>query len=141
MRTCPGWGGLGVIPGSLPCELHDPRQGHCYALVSSSVTGFGLHRFFFFFFNFGLTESWLWCMGFSLVATRGGFSSCDTRALLLCNIWDLCSPTRDQACIPCLGRRILNCWATRESLDWCCRAVLCPEVYLAASQPPPARCQ
>ena len=29
-------------------------------------------------------------------------------------IWDLSSPTRDQTCIPCIGRQILNHWTTRE---------------------------
>ena len=26
------------------------------------------------------------------------------------------SPTRDQTCVPCIGRRILNHWTTREVL-------------------------
>ena len=29
-------------------------------------------------------------------------------------MWDLSSLTRDQTCVPCIERWILNCWATRE---------------------------
>ena len=29
-------------------------------------------------------------------------------------MWDLSSPTRDQTHVPCIGRLILNQWATRE---------------------------
>ena len=29
-------------------------------------------------------------------------------------MWDLSSPTRDGAHIPCIGRQILNHWTTRE---------------------------
>ena len=31
-------------------------------------------------------------------------------------MWDLSSPTRDQTCIPCIGRWSLNHWTTREVL-------------------------
>ena len=34
-----------------------------------------------------------------------------------CQAWDLCSPTRDRTCTPCIGRRSLNHWTARESLD------------------------
>ena len=43
-------------------------------------------------------------------------SSCGSRAQLLRGMWDLSSPTRDQTHIPCIGRRILNHWTTRELL-------------------------
>ena len=29
-------------------------------------------------------------------------------------MWDLSSPTRARTCLPCIGRRILNHWTTRE---------------------------
>ena len=29
-------------------------------------------------------------------------------------MWDLSSPTRDQTCIPCIGRQLLNHWTTGE---------------------------
>ena len=29
-------------------------------------------------------------------------------------MWDLSSPTRDRTCVPCIGRRILYYWTTRE---------------------------
>ena len=31
-------------------------------------------------------------------------------------MWDFRSGTRDQTCIPCIGRRIFNHWTTREVL-------------------------
>ena len=33
---------------------------------------------------------------------------------LSCGMWDLSSPTRDRTCVPCIGRRILYQWTTRE---------------------------
>ena len=48
---------------------------------------------------YGACAFLLQCTGFSC-------SSCGT--------WDLSSPTRDQTCIPCIGRWILNHWTTRE---------------------------
>ena len=42
-------------------------------------------------------------------------ASCGVQASLVAEgIWDLSSPTRDQTCIPCIGRQILNHWTTRE---------------------------
>jgi len=29
-------------------------------------------------------------------------------------MWDPSSPSRDQTCIPCIGRQILHPWATRD---------------------------
>ena len=49
----------------------------------------------------------------SLIAVHR-LSSCGGRAQqLLLGMWDLTSQTRDQT-VPCLGRRILNHWTTRE---------------------------
>ena len=33
---------------------------------------------------------------------------------MLCDMWDLSSPNRDQTCMPCIARWILNHWSTRE---------------------------
>ena len=33
--------------------------------------------------------------------------------------WDLSSPARDQTCVPCIGRHILNHWTTREVPGFC----------------------
>ena len=33
---------------------------------------------------------------------------------MLCIMWDLTSLTRDQTCVRCIGRQILNHWTTRE---------------------------
>ena len=50
-----------------------------------------------------------------------GFSSCRLSRvqytdLVAQGMWDLSSSTRDQTHVPCIGRRILNCWTTRKSL-------------------------
>ena len=34
-------------------------------------------------------------------------------------MWDLSSPTRDQTCVPCIGRWILNHWTTRKAPGFC----------------------
>ena len=44
----------------------------------------------------------------------GGFSSCRMQASLPHGMRDLSSPTRAQTLVPCIGRRILNHWTTRE---------------------------
>ena len=33
-------------------------------------------------------------------------------------MWDLSALTRDQTCIPSIARQILNCWTTREVLEY-----------------------
>ena len=51
------------------------------------------------FFFFDCPGSSLWCLG---------LSSYDAQASLPHGMWDLSSPTRDQTCVPCIGRQILN---------------------------------
>ena len=73
----------------------------------------------------------LWCVGFSLwwlllLQSMGsvcrGFSSCCTRASVVvvprlsCSAHVGSSQTRGWPCVPCIGRQILNHWATRETL-------------------------
>ena len=41
-------------------------------------------------------------------------SSCGTRALLPCSMWDLSSLTRDRTCVPWIGRQIFFHWTPRE---------------------------
>ena len=43
---------------------------------------------------------------------------CGTGALLLHGMWGSSSPTRDQTCIPCITRWILNC--TTRGVPWFC---------------------
>ena len=38
------------------------------------------------------------------------------QAYLPQGMWDLSSPTRDQTCVPCIPRQILNRWTTKEVL-------------------------
>ena len=78
-----------------------------------------LRIFFFNIYLFGCiwsslqqTESSLHCVR-SFVSVCGP-SSCGKWAYLLCGMWDISSPTRDQIQVPCIARRILNHWTTRE---------------------------
>ena len=45
----------------------------------------------------------------------GLLSICGAWAYLPYGMWDLSSLTRDGTCVPCIGRQILNHWATREA--------------------------
>ena len=40
------------------------------------------------------------------------------KASLFHHMWDLSSLTRDQTCVSCIGRWILNQWTTREVQPW-----------------------
>ena len=44
------------------------------------------------------------------------FSSCGVQACLSRSMWDLSWPTKDQSCMPCVARQVLNHWTTREVL-------------------------
>ena len=73
-----------------------------------------------------------WCIGFLQVQSTGSRTSglgnysvqalrlwcvCglqSTQAQLLCGMWDLSSPTRDQTFTICVGRWVLNHWTTRK---------------------------
>ena len=65
---------------------------------------------------FGCIRSQLWRVGSFVMGCRL-LSSCSTQAQLLHSMWNLSSPTRDQTCIPCIRRQILNHWTTREVLQ------------------------
>ena len=67
----------------------------CFVLAALGLSGVSLH----------LTES--------CVVTHG-LSHCGSQAQLLCGMRDLSSLTRDQTCVPCIARQILNHWTTRE---------------------------
>ena len=43
-----------------------------------------------------------------------GLGTCSAQAQLLHDMWNLSSPTRDRTHIPCIARKILNHWTTRE---------------------------
>ena len=46
---------------------------------------------------------------------------CSTQAWLPHGMWNPCSLIRDQTCVPCIARQILNHWTTREVPDsHCC---------------------
>ena len=56
-----------------------------------------------------------------LVAEPWFFSRCGAPAYLLPGMWDFSCLTRDQTCVPCIGRHVLNHWMTREvpaDCDW-----------------------
>ena len=44
-----------------------------------------------------------------------GLSSCGAQAWLLQDIWDLSSQIRNQTCVPCTARQVLNHWITGET--------------------------
>ena len=60
------------------------------------------------------TGSALWRVGFVSLVEVHGLSSCGAQASLPLDMWDLSSPTRDRPHIPCIGKRILYHWTTRE---------------------------
>ena len=70
---------------------------------------------------------WLWRACAVVVALRLSscgtwaperrLSGCSAWALLPCGKWDLNSPARNQTCVSCIGRQILNHWTTREVPD------------------------
>ena len=41
---------------------------------------------------------------------------CGVWAWLPQDVWDLSFLTRDQTCVPCIGRQVLNPWTTKEVL-------------------------
>ena len=82
--------------------------------------------FFIHWFIFGCVRASLWHVG-SFVAACGLLSKCGSQVpdvcglssyiaevWLSCGMRDLSSPTRNQTCIPCIRRWILNHWTTRE---------------------------
>ena len=57
------------------------------------------------------------CAWSSLQSTSAkmfGFSNCVMQTYLPHGMWDLSSLTRDQTCIPCIGRQIPHHWTTRK---------------------------
>ena len=48
----------------------------------------------------------------SISSRLADFSSCGVRAYVPRSTWDLGSWTRDQTCVPCTARQILNHWTT-----------------------------
>ena len=124
------------FPTFVICVLcDDSYSGMCRGYLTA---GFGVVGFWFFFF---LAELDLLCCtwafsscgewGLLFVAVCGllivvasldarvwalghKLNSCGARSQLLCGMWNLNSPTRDQTRIPCIGRCILNHWTSRE---------------------------
>ena len=48
------------------------------------------------------------------IVVAQGRSGCGAWSYWLHSTWDPRSPSRDQTCIPCIGRQILNHWTTKE---------------------------
>ena len=59
----------------------------------------------------------------SLVVAHG-LSSYGGWAQLLSSMRDLTFPTRDQTCIPCIARWMLNHWMTREDPEYLLNMVI-----------------
>lgn len=91
-------------------ETMESSLGRMYRMTTCKVCFFFLNKHLFCLFTSG-------CLGFWLQHSAGPslrLSSCGAQALLLRNMWDLPSPTRDQTLVPCIGRQICNRWTTRE---------------------------
>ena len=56
----------------------------------------------------------LHCITQASLVVLDGLSSYNLRSQIPLGVWDLSSPSRDQTHVPCIGRLILNQWATRE---------------------------
>ena len=52
--------------------------------------------------------------GWSSVVAACGLSSCGTWAQLIHGMWDLSFWTKNQICVPYIGRQILNHWTTKQ---------------------------
>ena len=77
------------------------------------VSSFSCFKIFFIcLFIFDCIGSQLQHMGSFVAVCR--LLSCGVPAQLPHSTWDFSSWTRDQTCIPCIGRGILNHWITRE---------------------------
>ena len=55
----------------------------------------------------------LWCLGFSCCRVQAQEWYAGE---LPCSMWDLSFPARNWACVPCIGRRILNHWTSGKPL-------------------------
>ena len=55
--------------------------------------------------------------------------SCSMWALQLCDTWDRISPTKNRTHVPCIGKRILNHWTTRNVLYYHFFMVLTEVLY------------
>ena len=62
---------------------------------------------------FGCTRSHL-VVALGIFTGSCGISGCGARAQLTSSMWDLVPLARDQTCIPCIARQILNQWTIRE---------------------------
>ena len=106
------------------------REGMCSFLLSFFFKNIYLFYFYLFYFYIWLRQVLVEALGifhctagFSLVVACGfffslvearGLSSCGMRAYLPRGMWNLSSPTRDRTHVPCIGRRILYHWTTRQ---------------------------
>ena len=86
----------------MPVVTNHPKFTN-YQLLFCHVCFIFLFFFIVYLLTFGCIRSSLQRAG-SLVAARGAPRS----------MWDLSSQTRDETCLPCIGRWILNHWTTRE---------------------------
>ena len=110
------------------CLAREPRE---WSFFMSSLESF-MH--FNNFYLFGCIESQLWRAG-SCVAEHG-LSSYSTRAQLSHAMWDLSSVTRNQTCVPYIGRWILIHWTTREVPVFCIFNTVSPLFTIRVSSIP-----
>ena len=93
----------------------------CVCVCSLCMSGWGCacnytQGFFFLYLFFWLHRVAAW--GIFLASCRifrcSAWILCGAQAWSLQGTWDLSSSARDRTLIPCIARRILNHWATRE---------------------------
>ena len=109
-------------------ELPEP-QSHSYLLTVYCILSV-YHLFIWLHWVLAETRG-IFCCGTraSLVESRV-LSSCGCTALVLCNMWDLSSPTSSRTHVPCIGRQIHNHWTTMEVYFLSAFVLLCYLNYL-----------
>ena len=100
------WKGKQMEIGHMGHSTQRSGSGHSslWILIKSSHRTFFILKIFIYLF-------WL-CWVFFVAH---GLSSCGAQAWLLQDIWDLSSRIRNQTCVPCTARQVLNHWITGET--------------------------
>ena len=97
---------LGYLCSLPPCMPHFDFQHSAFSMAILNIT----HVLNLIFLLFKKFLFWLY-LDFIVAHRLFGalaFSSCRVSAQLSCSLWELSSLTRDQTCVPCIGRQIYN---------------------------------
>ena len=95
----------------------------------------GASEVFFFFFNGRNRNEWFfkdffWC-GLFLKSLLNllQYCFCFMFSFWSSGLWDLSFSTRDWTRTPCIGRRQVNHWPSREVPEWCFRKIILATVH------------